>query len=74
MAGNSTSARTAGATGREAERQRAVEKETGDGFPASTDHARAGGAKDAAGPASEDYWPSRKGQLTLVADLHAAVT
>ena len=62
------------ATGREAERQRAVEKEAGDGFPASTDHARAGGAKDAAGPASEDYWPSRKGELTLVADFHAAVT
>jgi ribosome-binding protein aMBF1 (putative translation factor) len=34
--------------GREAERQRAVEKEAGDGFSASTDHARAGGAKDAA--------------------------
>jgi hypothetical protein len=33
----------------------------------------AGGAKDAAGPASEDYWPSRKGQLTLVADFHVAV-
>ena len=60
--------------GREAERQRAVEKEAGDGFSASTDHAKAGGAKDAAGPASEDYWPSRKGQLTLVADFHAAVT
>jgi len=55
------------------ERQRAVEKEAGDGFPASTDHAGAGGAKDAAGPASEDYWPSRKGQLTLVADFHVAV-
>src|SRR5260370_13273380 len=54
------------ATGREAERQRAVEKEAGDGFPASTDHARAGGAKDAAGPAAEDHWPSRKGQLTMV--------
>ena len=41
---------------REAERQRAVEKE------------------DAAGPASEDYWASRKGPLSLVADFHAAVT
>jgi hypothetical protein len=52
----------------------AVEKEAGDGFPASTDRAGAGGAKDAAGPASEEYWPIRKGQLTLVADFHAAVT
>ena len=25
-------------------------------------------------PAAEDYWPSGKGQLTPVADLHAAVT
>ena len=62
------------ATGREAERQRAIETEAGDGFPASTDHAKAGGAKDAAGPAAEDYWPSRKGQLTLVAGFHVAVT
>ena len=54
------------AAGREAERQRAVEKEAGDGFPASTDYARAGGAKDSAAPAAEDYWPSSKGQLTLV--------
>ena len=62
------------AIGREAERERAVEKEAGDGFPASTDHARAGGTKDAAGPAAEDYWPSRKRELTLVAGFHAAVT
>src|SRR5262249_28395210 len=57
------------ANGREAERQRAVEKEAGDGFPASTDHARAGAAKDAAGFAAEDHWPSRKSQLTPAAPI-----
>src|SRR4029453_4238765 len=57
------------ATGREAERQRAVEKEAGDGFPASTDHATPGGAKSPARPAAEEQWTRRKGQLTLVTPI-----
>jgi hypothetical protein len=57
------------AIGGEAQRQRAVEKKAGDGFPASTDQARAGGAKNTAGPAAENHWSSKNGQLTLVADL-----